>query len=155
MPGLPFGIGARHGSGLHRVLGKKKLYLLMLRSSSPVRSPQQRNSHRRWTGNDWGTAERLAHTLKVFRAISAPPPAAVGGNVEAQSRSVSPVRPSMVGSIAENPLENLIAQLEQKLPEEQGKTAVIVDPEKLRRSVTSWRPCWLTTTRSRCRIRCE
>ena len=133
--GLPFGIEELDMvGGLHRVLGKKKLYLLMLRKFVAGQKSATTEILKALDGNDWGTAERLAHTLKgVSGNIGATGLQQLAETLEAAIKERQP-RKAVDGRLDElkNPLENLIAQLEQKLPEEQGKTAVIVDPEKLK-----------------------
>jgi len=133
--GLPFGIEELDMvSGLRRVLGNKKLYVSMLRKFVAGQKSATAEILKALDGDDWGAAERLAHTLKgVSGNIGATGLQQLAEKLEAAIKECQP-RKAVDNRLDElkNPLENLIAQLEQKLPEEQGKTAVIVDPEKLR-----------------------
>ncbi|MFO7685214.1 MAG: response regulator [Desulfobacterales bacterium] len=121
-------------SGLRRLLGKKKLYLSMLRKFVAGQKSVTVEILKALEGDDWGAAERLAHTLKgVSGNIGATGLQQLAEKLEAAVKERQP-RKAVDDRLDElkNPLANLIAQLEQKLPEEQGKTAVIVDPEKLK-----------------------
>jgi PAS domain S-box-containing protein len=121
-------------SGLRRVLGKKKLYLSMLRKFVAGQKSATVKILKALEDEDWGTAERLAHTLKgVSGNIGATGLQQLAEMLEAAIKERQP-RKAVDDRLDElkNPLENIITQLEQKLPKEQDKTAVIVDPEKLR-----------------------
>ena len=62
---LPSGIdGLDMANGLRRVLGKKPLYLSMLRKFVAGQKSATAEILKALEGNDWDTAERLAHTLK-------------------------------------------------------------------------------------------
>jgi signal transduction histidine kinase/DNA-binding response OmpR family regulator len=132
---LPSGIeGLDMVSGLRRVLGKKPLYLSMLRKFVAGQKSATAEILKALEGNDWDTAERLAHTLKgVSGNIGATGLQQLAEKLEAAIKERQP-RKVVDNRLDElkNPLENLIAQLEQKLPEERGKTAVTVDQEKLK-----------------------
>jgi two-component system sensor histidine kinase/response regulator len=124
-------------SGLRRVLGKKKLYLSMLRKFVAGQKSAAAEILKALDSDDWGAAERLVHTLMGLKGVSGNIGATgmqqLAEKLEAAINERQP-RKAVEDRLDElkNPLENLIAQLEQKLPEEQGKTAVMVDPEKLK-----------------------
>jgi CheY-like chemotaxis protein len=121
-------------SGLRRVLGKKKLYLSMLRKFVAGQKSATTDILKALDDDNWGVAERLAHTLKgVSGNIGATGLQLLAEKLEAAIKERQPRK--LVNDRLDdlkNPLDNLIAQLEQKLPEEQGKTAIMVDPEKLK-----------------------
>jgi CheY-like chemotaxis protein len=127
---LPSGIeGLDIVNGLRRVLGKKSLYLSMLRKFVAGQKSTLANTLKALEEKDWNAAERLAHTLK-----------GVAGNIGASDlqqlaekleTAITERRPreeidARLGEL-EEPLSHLIAQLEQQLPEEQGKIKVTVD----------------------------
>ena len=124
---LPSGIdGLDMAGGLRRVLGKKKLYLSMLRKFVAGQKSATTEILKALDGDDWGTAERLAHTLKgVSGNIGATGLQERAEKIEVAIRERQP-RKAVDNRLDElkNPLEKLIVQLEQKLPEEQEKTAV-------------------------------
>jgi HPt (histidine-containing phosphotransfer) domain-containing protein len=132
---LPSGIeGLDMVSGLRRVLGKKPLYLSMLRKFVSGQKSATAEIIEVLQGNDWGTAERLAHTLKgVSGNIGATGLQQLAEKLEAAIKERQP-RKTVDDRLDElkKPLENLIAQLEQKLPEERNKTTVTVDQKKLK-----------------------
>ncbi|HEY5118496.1 MAG TPA: response regulator [Anaerolineales bacterium] len=132
---LPSGIeGLDMANGLRRVLGKKPLYLSMLRKFVAGQKSATAEILKALEGDDWGTAERLAHTLKgVSGNIGATGLQQLAEKIETAIKERQP-RKAVDNRLDElkKPLENLIAQLEQKLPEEQGKTAVTVNQEKLK-----------------------
>jgi HPt (histidine-containing phosphotransfer) domain-containing protein len=85
-------------------------------------------------GNDWHTAERLAHTLKgVSGNIGATSLQQLAEKIEAAIRERQP-RKAVDDRLEDlkKPLEMLIDQLERKLPSEQSRTAVMVDQKTLR-----------------------
>ncbi len=132
---LPSGIeGLDIPQGLHRVLGKKSLYLSMLRKFCRGQKSAPAAIVTALEGKDWDTAERLAHTLK-----------GVSGNVGAIG--LQPLAAALETAIKERrprdqidarldhlktALAAFIAQLEQKLPKEQLRAAVTVDQTKLK-----------------------
>jgi HPt (histidine-containing phosphotransfer) domain-containing protein len=132
---LPSGIeGLDMANGLRRVLGKKPLYLSMLRKFVAGQKSATAEILKALESDDWGTAERLAHTLKgVSGNIGATGLQQLAEKIETAIKERQP-RKAVDNRLDElkKPLENLIAQLEQKLPEEQGKTAVTVNQEKLK-----------------------
>ena len=127
---LPSGIeGLDMFNGLRRVLGKKSLYLSMLRKFRDGQRSTPTEILAALTGQDWRTAERLTHTLK-----------GVCGNVganglqqlaallevaikERRARSEVDARLEDVKSS----LVTLIAQLDQQLPGAQDKSIVTID----------------------------
>jgi CheY-like chemotaxis protein len=120
--------------GLRRVLGKKSLYLLMLRKFAAGQKSATAEILKALDGNNWDAAERLAHTLKgVSGNIGATGLQQLAEKAEVAIKEHRP-REELNGLLIalKNLLKNLIAQLEQKLPEERGGTAVTVDPEKLK-----------------------
>jgi two-component system, sensor histidine kinase and response regulator len=132
---LPSGIdGLDMITGLRRVLGKKSLYLSMLRKFVAGQKSVTAEILKALDGNHWDTAERLAHTLKgVSGNIAATDLQQLAEKLEAAIRERQP-RKAVDGRLKrlKKPLESLIGQLEQKLPEAQGKTAVTVDRKKLK-----------------------
>jgi PAS domain S-box-containing protein len=133
--GLPSGIEELDMvNGLRRVLGKRKLYLSMLRKFVAGQKSATVEILKALDGDDWGAAERLAHTLKgVSGNIGAAVVQELAEKLEAAIKARQPrkVVDDRLDDL-KNPFEILIAQLEQKLPEEQGKTDVMVNPEKLK-----------------------
>ncbi|MDD4929099.1 MAG: PAS domain S-box protein [Gallionella sp.] len=119
--------------GLRRVLGKKSLYLSMLRKFATGQKHVIANIYRSLEDNDWSTAERTAHTLKgLCGNIGATDLQQLAEKIESSIKHRSQfeeINARINDMIV--PLENLIAQLEQKLPEEPGGIAVIVDQIKL------------------------
>jgi len=85
-------------------------------------------------GNDRDTAERLAHTLKGASGnIGATGLQQLAEELETAIRERQP-RNDVDGHLdkLKQQLDYFITQLEQKLPEEQGRTAIAVDQEKLK-----------------------
>jgi CheY-like chemotaxis protein len=132
---LPYGIEELDTvNGLRRVLGKKPLYLSMLRKYVTGQKFATVEIHKALEGKDWGAAEHLAHTLKgVSGNIGATGLQHLAEKLETAIKERQP-RKAVFDRLDElkQPLENLIAQLEQKLPQEQGTAAVTVDQEKLK-----------------------
>jgi CheY-like chemotaxis protein len=117
-------------NGLRRVLGKKTLYLSMLRKFVAGQKSAAADILKALAGNDWDSAERLAHTLKgVSGNIGATDLQQLAEKLEAAIRERRP-RNELDGllSALKSLLKNIIAQLEQKLPQEQLNTYVSVDP---------------------------
>lgn len=132
---LPSGIdGLDMNNGLRRVLGKKPLYLSMLRKFVAGQKSAIAAILKALDGNDWDTAERLAHTLKgVSGNIGATLLQQLAEKLEAAIKERHPGY-KVNAQIEElsKPLDKLIAQLEQKLPEEQSHVSVLIDPEQLK-----------------------
>ena len=132
---LPSGImGLDMTIGLSRVLNKKPRYLSMLRKFVAGQKSATEETLKALDGNDWDTAERLAHTLKgVSGNIGATAVQQLAEKIEVAIRKRQP-REAVDALLDElkKPLDILIAQLQQALPEEQGKTAVTVDSKVLK-----------------------
>jgi PAS domain S-box-containing protein len=133
--GLPARIsGLDMTAALRRVLGKKALYLSMLRTFRASQETAPLEVLRALEGDDWDSAERIAHTLKGALGN-------IGGiglqtraeRLEAAIRDRLP-RVAVEDRVRdlEGPLEELIAELDQKLPAEPGRRPAAVDPERLR-----------------------
>jgi CheY-like chemotaxis protein len=121
-------------NGLRRMLGKKSLYLTMLRKFAAGQKSTPAEIMLALDRNDWMVAERLAHTLKgVAGNISATVLHQLAENLEAaiKARAARQVIDAAV-NLLKSALENMITQLEQKLPAAQLQNAVIVVPEKLK-----------------------
>jgi PAS domain S-box-containing protein len=132
---LPSAIdGLDIANGLRRVVGKKSLYLSMLRKFIAGQKNATASIRQALTDNDAITAERVVHTLK-----------GVSGNIGAtylqqQAEKIETAiklgQPRVtVDALLEElqvPLASLIAQLEQQLPAEQCKRVVEVDWEILK-----------------------
>jgi two-component system sensor histidine kinase/response regulator len=116
------------------MLGKKPLYVSMLRKFIAGQKSATTEIFRALESNDWHTAERLAHTLKgVSGTIGATALQDLAEKLEAAIKERQP-RKAVDYRFDElkTPLEILIAQLGRQLPEEQGWAAVTVVPEKLK-----------------------
>jgi len=132
---LPSGIeGLDIANGLRRVLGKKRLYLSMLRKFCAGQKSATIEIVKALERKDWDAAERLAHTLK-----------GVSGNIGATTlqllaeklvATIKERRPrSVVDTCLEElgePLASLIAHLERKLPNELRRTADAANQVKLK-----------------------
>ncbi|GEM_PF-2419554 len=133
---LPSGIdGLDVANGLHRVLGKKRLYLSMLRKFCAGQKSAVAEIVAALAGQDWDTAQRRAHTIKgVAGNIGAAGVQQLAEKLEAAIRTRQADH-----AIAERldelklPLASLIAQLEPKLPDERPVTPVSVDLVRLKR----------------------
>jgi CheY-like chemotaxis protein len=69
VPGLPAGVpGLDVAAGLARMMGKKPLYLAMLRKYVTNHKRSAQDIQQALDAGDWATAERLAHTLKGVSA---------------------------------------------------------------------------------------
>jgi signal transduction histidine kinase/CheY-like chemotaxis protein len=129
---LPSAIGGLDMvNGLRRVRGKKSLYLSMLHKFVAGQKSAIPEMVTALDDNVWDTAQRLAHTLKSASAYIG----ATGLQQQAETieTAIMERRPreeidARLGELA-TPLEALIAQLEQQLPNKPGKAAAIVDPE--------------------------
>jgi two-component system sensor histidine kinase/response regulator len=120
--------------GLRRVRGKKSLYLSMLRRFIIGQKSAAAEILEALEGNAWDTAKRLAHTLKgVSGTIGATNLQQLAERLETVIKEDRP-REEIDARLDEIkiPLASLIVQLEQQLPEEQIKTTVTVDQEKLK-----------------------
>ena len=119
--------------GLRRVRGKKPLYLSMLRKFVTGQKSAIPAILKALEGNDWDSAERLAHTLKgVSGNIGATDLQRLAEELETAIKEHQPRVAVDVGLAGlKQPLDTLIARLEQILPEEQARTVVVVDSENL------------------------
>ncbi|MBS1196795.1 MAG: barA, partial [Proteobacteria bacterium] len=127
--------GLDMAAGLRRVLGKKSLYLAMLKKFVGGQKNIAAEISRALAAYDQATAERLAHTLKgVAGNIGASGLQLMAENLETAIRESLPSQ-AVDESLAEiqSALAMLIDQLEAQLPDEPNTEAVLVDPEKLRR----------------------
>jgi two-component system sensor histidine kinase/response regulator len=125
--------GLNTSEGLRRVLGKKSLYLSMLRKFAVGQKNFVEQMNQALEAEDKTLAERLAHTLKgVAGNIGAESIQQAAAELETaikadQSRFDIDLLLTNVGT----PLETLIQQLEAKLPPEAETIKVIIDFEKL------------------------
>jgi two-component system sensor histidine kinase/response regulator len=131
---LPSGIdGLNMNDGLRRVLGKKSLYLSMLRKFIVGQKFVTTQILNALDSNDWRTAERFTHTLKgVSGNIGA------GNLYQMAEKLETAIREretrEKIDSLLERlkkMLENLITQMEWQLPEEIGMVTVDIDLNKL------------------------
>jgi PAS domain S-box-containing protein len=132
---LPSGIdGLDMIDGLRRVIGKKPLYLSILHKFVAGQKSVDEEILKALECGHLDTAERLAHTLKsVSGSIGATGLQKMAENLETAIKEHHP-REDVDARLDEltMPLEYLITQLEQKLPDERVKTAVAVVPEELK-----------------------
>ncbi len=136
---LPVGIeGLDVASGLRRVLGKKSLYLSMLRKFVAGQKTVVAEILTALEANLWESAERLAHTLKsVAGNIGANALKDMAERLETSIKERHPREEidARLGDL-EKPLEFLILQLEQQLPTNTpanaDKASIPVDREKLK-----------------------
>ncbi|NTV13896.1 MAG: response regulator [Desulfobulbaceae bacterium] len=132
---LPSGIaGLDMANGLRRVLGKKSLYLSMLRKFVAGQKSTPAEILKALADKEWETAERLAHTLKgVYGNIGA---TALQHQAEDLEAAIKAGRSrQVVDELLDKlrkPLADLISQLEEKFPQAPGQTAVTVDREELK-----------------------
>ncbi|MFM9971447.1 MAG: response regulator [Burkholderiales bacterium] len=121
-------------TGLRRMLGKKPLYLSMLRMFVDVQSSAALQTLDALELNDWYAAERFAHTLKgVSGNIGATVLQHLAESLETAIRERMP-RAVVDGRLLEmqSELDKLIGQLQLKLPREPGKSPVVVDTKSLK-----------------------
>jgi PAS domain S-box-containing protein len=131
---LPSGIeGLDMTNGLRRVLGKKPLYLSMLRKFVAGQKFVTANIFQELETNNWDKAMRLAHTLKgVSGNIGATNLQHLAENLETAIKDRMPREQvdSRLDLLIE-PLESLITQLENKLLELPSTTSATVPKEEL------------------------
>ncbi|MCX7173054.1 MAG: response regulator [Proteobacteria bacterium] len=121
-------------NGLRRVLGKKSLYLSMLRKFVAGQRHAVNDVKTALAADDWGTAERLAHTTKgVAGNIGAGEVQALAAAVEQAVKEHQPPEAidAAVAALAPR-LEQLIAEIAASLPAEEGKAVVVVDTARLK-----------------------
>ena len=133
---LPTGVpGLDIAAGLQRVMGKKRLYLDMLRKFVAGQKGAVAVIRTALDGGDRLTAERAAHTLKGTAGnIAAGPVEAAAADVEAAIREDLPREETNAGLDALAPLlDALVADLEAVLPRPKtaGAAAGSVDRERL------------------------
>jgi HPt (histidine-containing phosphotransfer) domain-containing protein len=132
---LPAGIdGLDMASGLGRVLGRKPLYLTMLRMFAAGQKTAVAEINQALESNIWKTAERVAHTLKgVAGTIGAAALQLLAEKLETAIKEGRP-REEVDARLDELKmvLESLLGQLEQQLPEDRGNISVSVAPEQLK-----------------------
>ncbi|MGI0481857.1 response regulator [Geminocystis sp. CENA526] len=117
--------------GLRRVLGKKPFYLSMLRKFAVSQKNFQQDISIALANQDYSLAERLAHTLKgVSGNIGASEIQENAKNLESAIKNYSDNLDSLLMRVI-LPLNNLIEQLENQLPQEQVSVKVEIDLEKL------------------------
>jgi PAS domain S-box-containing protein len=120
-------------NGLRRVLGKKTLYVSMLRKFITGQKFALQETINSLNLDDWSSAERIIHTLKgVSGNIGADELQSMAENLESAIRIRSP-RSNIDALIVTltAPVANLIAELEQTLPQEVNNLPFQVDHEKL------------------------
>jgi len=120
-------------NGLRRVLGKKTLYLSMLRRFVAGQKGVVAEIRASLQADDWVTAERIAHTLKgVSGNIGATGlqhlADVLGGAIQERNRDAVE---TLLSDLAPA-LTAVIGELERKLPHTQDKPMVAVDPEQLK-----------------------
>ncbi len=132
---LPSGItGLDMVMGLRRVAGKKRLYLSMLRKFVAGQKSVLAEIRKALESNLPDTAERHAHTLKgVSGAIGAAGLQQLAEKLEIaiRERHSREAVDARIDAL-KMPLEYLITQLENNLPEERVKMAASVNPERLK-----------------------
>ncbi|MBS4098283.1 MAG: response regulator [Sulfuricella sp.] len=132
---LPSGIaGLDVESGLRRVLGKKSLYLSMLRKFVAGQRAAPAEIRAALDAQDWDTAQRLAHTAKgVAGNIGAGAMQELAAALELALKERRP-RPETDAALARlaTPLAALIEAIQAQLPEEAAKAQVAVDLPALR-----------------------
>ena len=118
-PDLPENIdGLDIGLGLRRTMGKKPLYLSMLRKYAAGQKNLPEEIRKTLDGDDWTTAERLAHTFRsvsdIVGALQLP---SCAGDLEDAIRDRKPRGEiDQLLHALERPLAGLIATLETQLP---------------------------------------
>lgn len=132
---LPLAIaGLDMVAGLRRVLGKKTVYLALLRRYVAGQKSVVADIRHVLDRDDPSTAERLAHTLKgASGTVGATGVQQLAAELEAAIQSNSPpdvlqARLAAVGA----PLETLLADLERALPAETAMVAAAGDPERVK-----------------------
>ncbi len=121
-------------SGLRRVLGHQQTYLSMLNKFVAGQKNATENITKALEDKDFVSAERLAHTLKAVAGnIGANDLPRLAESLETAIRERHP--PHEINhwlSRLHTPLQNIIMQLEQKLPEAPVEATIVVDKNKLK-----------------------
>jgi PAS domain S-box-containing protein len=132
---LPSGVdGLDIANGLRRVLGKRPLYLAMLGKFITGQECAVAEIDAALKAGSADTAERLAHTLKgVCGNIGAAGLQQLAENLENAIRERRPQieLDAQLAAIGQ-PLQTLVAQLKQQLPEEPAKKTISVDRQQLK-----------------------
>ncbi|MDP2144373.1 MAG: response regulator [Gallionella sp.] len=132
---LPSGIaGLDIVNGLRRVLGKKSLYLSMLRKFIAGQKNITTEIRQTLEAGDWDTGERFAHTLKgVSGNIGAATIQQLATHLEAgiRGRSSRAELDAELDVLAHQ-LDYFISELEQKMPALPVNTEIKVDPKILK-----------------------
>ena len=117
-PGLPQGIaGLDTALGLSRVMGKRPLYLNLLRKFASGQAPVPQQIEQALAQGDWTTAQRLAHTLKgVCGNIGATALQQEAAQLEAELHAQRAPGP-LLQAVA-LPLRALVEALQAALPSE-------------------------------------
>ncbi|MBK7000050.1 MAG: response regulator [Rhodoferax sp.] len=130
--------GLDMASGLRRMLGKKQVYLSMLRRFVAGHKTAVVDIANALMGDDLPMAERLAHTLKgASGTIGAVGVQQLAGELEEVIRLRHPREEieAHLGAVRV-PLDTLITQLNQKLPAEKEQVADAVDSQRLQQVCT-------------------
>ena len=130
--GLPRVPGLDSSQGLRRVLGKKQLYMNMLRKFVSNQANTVADLHQALDSGDRVTAERLVHSTRgVSGNIGATTLQGVAERLEKLIRDGSPLG-SALTEFGET-LEGLLGHLRESLPPERESNGVTpVDPEKVK-----------------------
>jgi two-component system sensor histidine kinase/response regulator len=121
-------------NGLQRVLGKKDLYLSMMRKFVSGQKDTVAEIRTNILSGDLATAERLAHTTKgVAGNIGATQVQALAAEIERAIRDLEPrdILDSRLTALAQ-PLAKLVAAMEAALPAPRKPLQISVDKVKLR-----------------------
>ena len=132
--GIPAGIaGLDTGAGLRRVMGKKELYLSMLRKFAAGQKNAVAEIRSALGSGDVATAERLAHTTKgIAGTIGVAQVQDLAAGVERAIREREP-RDQLEAKLdaLAVPLGSVVAELELALPAVTKRAQIAVDPDKL------------------------
>jgi two-component system sensor histidine kinase/response regulator len=131
---LPSAIhGLDVAKGLGRVMGNRSLYQSMLRKFMGAQSTVLEEIAGSLDQVDWHKAERLAHTLKgVAATIAAEPVRTLADGLEqAIAKGLPRVLVDDLLHQLRSPLEDLLGELQEKLPPERLGLTVQVDQDKL------------------------
>ena len=121
-------------NGLRRMMGKKALYVSMLRKFAAGQKLTPAKLINALDKEDWNGAERLAHTIKgVAGNIGATVVLQLAGNIEAaiKARNLREEIDVMIEELAAS-LNILILQIENTLPKEPEIISVDVNPKILK-----------------------